>query len=285
VATIAPADPALHPDDVDRAAPAGEAVIPAGRAEPAGRPWTAVGPRDAPAILFIHSTRLSRRQWMPQLRRLSGRFRCVAVDLPGHGAQADVPFTIAAAVATVSDAIELEAADGRALVVGLSLGGYIAIDVADARPDLVAGLVLAGCSAEPVGPGAMPFRAFAWLMEHLSPRALRVLNLAFFRVRYRGAVAGPIVDGGFWSAAGATAVRQLLGRRYLWRLWRLWTPVVIVNGGLDPVFGPGGEPWAAACRRGRHVVIPWALHLSNLDRPRTFSNAVAAAADEAFAPR
>ena len=46
------------------------------------------------------------------------------------------------------------AASGRALVVGLSLGGYMAIETAEAYPDKVLGLVLAGCSAEPVGPSA-----------------------------------------------------------------------------------------------------------------------------------
>jgi pimeloyl-ACP methyl ester carboxylesterase len=84
-------------------------------------------------------------------------------------------------------------------------------------------------------------------------------------------VAEPIIAGGFWSEGGADAVRTLLGRRFLERLARLWTPVMIVNGALDPVFGPGGELWAASCRQGRSVVIPWAMHLSPLDRASLFS--------------
>lgn len=254
-------------------------------AAPATRHWTALGPAGATTLVFLHGTRLTRAQWFPQLRRLSGRYRCVALDLPGHGTRAGEPFTIDGAVAAVTDAIDAEAAGGRALIVGLSLGGYVAIEVAAARPDLVAGLVLAGCSAEPIGPSALPFRGFAWLMERVRPSVLRVLNLAFFRSRYRRPISEPIIEGGFWSAGGAAAVRQLLGRRYLERLGRLWTPVVVINGALDPVFGPGGEPWASTCRRGRHVVIPWALHLSNLDRPTTFANAVDEAAREAFAER
>ena len=58
-------------------------------------PWLAVGPADAPAIVFLHGTRLTRAQWLPQVRRLSDRFRCIAVDLPGHGARAGEPFTMA----------------------------------------------------------------------------------------------------------------------------------------------------------------------------------------------
>jgi pimeloyl-ACP methyl ester carboxylesterase len=245
--------------------------------------WTAVGPRDAPTIVFIHGTRLTRAQWLPQLRRLAGSYRCVAIDLPGHGSRAGEPFTIEGAVDAVTAAIDAEAASGRALVVGLSLGGYVAIEAAEARPDRVLGLVLAGCSAEPIGPSSLPFRMFAALMERVPPRILQGVNVAFFRTRYRRTVSQPIIDGGFWSTGGAQALRTLIGRRYLERLGRLWTPVTIVNGAFDPVFGPGSEPWASTARRGRHVLVTWALHLSNLDRPTTFSRIVADAAADALA--
>ncbi len=251
------------------------------KTEPTARPWTALGPREAPAIVFLHGTRFSRRQWWPQLRRLSARYRCVAVDLPGHGERAGEPWSFEAARAAVIGAIEAEVPSGRAVLVGLSLGGYVAIDVADAEPDRVAGLVLAGCSGEAFGTMALPFLGLAWVLERLPARALRALNIAFFRLRYPRSIADPIIDGGFWWTGGAQAVRSVVGQRFLDRLGRLWTPVLVVNGALDPVFGPGGEFWAATCRSGRSVVIPRAMHLSSLDRPRAFSRHVARFMDEA----
>ncbi len=242
----------------------------------ATRPWTASGPEHAPALVFVHGTRLSRGYWSPQVRRLSEAYRCVVLDLPGHGARAAERFTLEAAAAGVAEAIEEAVPGGRAIVVGLSLGGYVAIEAADRYPDLVAGLVLAGCSAEPTGPAAATFRALAWAQERVPRRALRAVNTAFFRVRYRGPVADAIISGGFWWDGGAQALRSLLPRRFLERLGRLWTPVLILNGAFDPMFGPGGEPWAAACRNGRAEVIPWAGHLSSIDRPGTFSARVAA---------
>ncbi len=257
-------------------------AVPVAAAAPATgpMPWTACGPRDAPAIVFVHGTRLSRRQWWPQLRRLSRRYRCVAIDLPGHGARAAEPFTMRAAREAVVAAIDAEVPSGRAVVAGLSLGGFVAIETAVHAPERVAGLVLAGCSAEPIGPLSASLRLLAAILERAPAGLLDRLNRAFFQIRYGQAIAAPLIEGGFWSAGGARALRSLRGRRYLERLGRLWTPVLIVNGALDPVFGPGGDPWAAACRRGRHVLLGRAMHLSNLDRPGPFADIVAGFVDE-----
>ena len=240
------------------------------------KPWIALGPDDAPAIVFVHGTRLTRHHWWPQLRRLSGRYRCIAIDLPGHGERAGEPFSMAAASDAVIAAIEAEVPAGRAVVVGLSLGGYVAIEAAERCPDRVAGLVLSGCSAEPVGPVGALFRALAWGLDHAPQGPLDAANRGYFRMRYGRAVADPIIAGGFWATGGAEALRVLARTRFVERLARLWTPVLVINGALDPVFGPGGDPWAAACRRGRHVVLSRAMHLANLDRPGSFAELVAA---------
>jgi pimeloyl-ACP methyl ester carboxylesterase len=238
------------------------------------------GPADAPAIVFIHGTRLNRGQWVTQVRRLSSRYRCLAIDLPGHGARAAEAFTMKAAIDAIVAAIDANVPSRRAVLVGLSLGGYVAIEVAEAAPDRVAGLVLAGCSTEPVGPAAVGIRMLASSLERAPARLVDTANRWYFRARYRHAIADPLLGGGFGMAGGAEALRSLVGRPYLDRLSRLWTPVLVVNGALDPVFGPGGEPWAAACRRGRHAVLGRATHLSNLDRPGAFAALVARFVDE-----
>ena len=163
--------------------------------------------------MFVHGTRLNRNQWLPQLRRLSDRYRCVAIDLPGHGERADERFTMQAASDAVIAAIEAEAPAGRAVIVGLSLGGYVAIEAAERCPERVAGLVLSGCSAEPVGPVALLFRALAAVLERAPRGAQGRVSSTFFRVRYGREVADPIIAGGFWSAGGAQALRVLVRTR------------------------------------------------------------------------
>ena len=123
--------------------------MPGSRPEP-GEAVDAAGSLDAPPIVLVHGSVVSRKMWLPQLRSLSSAHRVVAPDLPGHGDLADVPFTFAAAVETVRGAIARDAG-GRALVVGLSLGGWVAIELAHRHPETVAGLVLVGCSRDTNG--------------------------------------------------------------------------------------------------------------------------------------
>ena len=103
-----------------------------------------------PAIVFLHATRLTGAQWASQVAVLSGEFATLTPDLPGHGSAAHERFTLETASLRVADVIAGHGS-GPVILVGLSLGGYVAMDVAAREPGLVGGLVLAGASVEPGG--------------------------------------------------------------------------------------------------------------------------------------
>lgn len=235
---------------------------------------TAVGPAGAPAIVFLHGTRLTRSAWAAQLDGLGGEFRAIALDLPGHGSRAAEPFTLAGAAAVVGAAIAEHAAGGRAIVVGLSLGGYVAMELAATDPDRVRGLVLAGATAEPVGIRSMPYRALAVALERFDGPALDRLNAWFFRRRYPVEIAEPIVAGGFWSDGGAIALRALFGQRFVPRLAAYPGPTLILNGQWDLLFRLSAPLFASSAVDARRVRLAGALHLSNLDQPAAFNLAV-----------
>jgi pimeloyl-ACP methyl ester carboxylesterase len=102
-------------------------------------------PDGAPVVLLLHGWAGSRRSFAALLPLLPAHVRAVAVDLRGHGDAGkppdgyDLP-TLASDVVAVLDALELD----RAVLVGVSSGGYVAQQVAVVTPDRVAGLVLAG---------------------------------------------------------------------------------------------------------------------------------------------
>lgn len=235
---------------------------------------TAAGPIGAPAIIFLHGTRLTRAAWAAQVDALRDEFRAIAIDLPGHGDRADETFTLQGAADCVAATIRDQAADGRAVIVGLSLGGYVAMVLAARDPDLVRGLVLAGATAEPVGARSLPYRGLAAILDRFDGPALTRLNAWFFRARYPAAIAEPIVAGGFWSSGGADALRTLFGQRFAPRLAAYPGPTLILNGEWDLLFRLSARSFADAAQDGRRVRLARALHLSNLDQPAAFSHAV-----------
>lgn len=235
--------------------------------------YDVAGPADGPAIVFVHGTRLTRGMWGPQMERLSDGFRVIAMDLPGHGARTDERFTLDAAAEALAQTID-EAAGGRAVVVGLSLGGYVAMHLAGRTPERVRGLVLTGATAEPTGVRAAPYRALAWAMDTFDGDGLEALNRWFFRTRFAPAIAEPIIRGGFWSSGGAEALRCLAGHEFKPSLAAYPGPSLILNGSLDLPFRLGQKGFRDVAQDARSVRVAGATHLANLDRPAAFSEAV-----------
>jgi pimeloyl-ACP methyl ester carboxylesterase len=233
----------------------------------------AAGPAEAPVIVFVHGTRMSRSYWTPQIEALSDEFRIIAVDLPGHGVRGHEAFTLDGAVAGIATVIE-DQARGRAIVVGLSLGGYVAMGLAADRPELVRGLVVSGATIEPAGRLRRAVLALALAFDLGQMRWVDPISARYYRIRYPAAIAEPVIAGGFWSAGGAIALRALAGERFKPRLAAYPGPVLLINGSQDLVMRPGARGFAAVAKDVRRVRIRGASHLANLDRPAAFNEAV-----------
>ena len=234
------------------------------------RHWDVAGPVVAPPIVFVHGAMMGRSVWRPQVDGLSDRFRCVSVDQPGHGTLRSRQFTLDVAVANVVEAIDREAG-GRAVLVGLSLGGYVSMVVAGRYPDRVRGLVIAGCTREPVGLSKAGFHLYGISLHLLPERIVGAVAKGWFRVRYGGEVAAAITAGGHFSRGGGRAVRRLVGGSYRDRLRAFGGPVLAINGAADLVFVVGARRFLAGVPRLTYRVIGGAGHLSNVDRPAAFT--------------
>ncbi|MBI2776129.1 MAG: alpha/beta fold hydrolase [Chloroflexi bacterium] len=241
--------------------------------------WGADGPPDGPVIVFVHGSRLTGTSWGWVTSRLDDRFRCVRLDLPGHGRLGAEAFDLERAAGLVLEAIRAEGGGRPGIVVGLSLGGYVAIAAAAREPALVRGLVLAGASAEPGGPAAAAFRLFAWFLRAMPSRGLDGLNSWLFRRRYPPEVAEPIIADRYWSKAGAEAVRSLPATRFRERLLAYAGPILVINGDLDVVFRIGARSFLRGVPNVTRRTLRWTTHLSPIDRPAAFAAAVARFAD------
>ena len=98
----------------------------------------------APALVFIHGLGGSTATWDGVVAELSPVYTTVAVDLLGHG-QSPVPedtalYTRDAALTDLDDV--LATIDGPAVLVGHSLGGYLALAHAATRPGATAGIIV-----------------------------------------------------------------------------------------------------------------------------------------------
>jgi pimeloyl-ACP methyl ester carboxylesterase len=111
-----------------------------------------------PPLVFVHGLTFDRTSWQPIIDRLAGQFRCIAVDLPGHGDSDGPPRPlddIAAALHRLLDALGI----GRPVVVGHSMGAVLAGIYAAAYP--VRGIAAVG--QPPL------VRPFAELVHSLAP--------------------------------------------------------------------------------------------------------------------
>src|SRR5262249_43582833 len=145
----------------------------------------AAGPvrvRRSMRLLFLHGAGLSKAMWRPQLDALAGEFDPTAIDLPGHGERAAERFSFPAALELVEKTIGNES---PTVIVGLSLGGYVATLVGSERPQLAAGLVLTGSSVD-YSRGGQRFVAFVGeVFQRAWPkRMLRNAQRAAFKRDY-----------------------------------------------------------------------------------------------------
>jgi len=238
--------------------------------------FDSAGAARAPAILLVHGSVVSRKMWLPQLRGLADTYRVIAPDLPGHGLLADVPFTFSSAVETLADVIHRQA-NGRALVAGLSLGGYVAIELAHRCPELVAGLVLSGSSRNFQGILAAYLRLVSWLIqrgwlrlrkEQAEQRVKRMFPPALADVAEQQLQAGVFPD------VLAPAYAEMAGRDFAALLGTYPGPCLILNGEKDASSRRDELRFVSAARQGQARLIPGAAHACNLDQPEQYNLAV-----------
>lgn len=243
------------------------------------------GPEDAPVVLFLHGIGGNRTNWRRQLEALSGRYRAAAWDARGYGGSDDGPdaFAFTDFADDVVRALDHLGAD-RAHVVGLSMGGRIALDLWRRHPARVRTLTLADTSAGSKETAA-PEKVEAFLAARRKP-LLEGKTTADIALDVAATLAGPEIAPEVHAEliASLSALRAGPYIRTLEAVTRFTgfpdpatidVPALIIVGEHDRVAPPHvAQAMADAIPGAEFQIIPGAGHISNLERPDAFDAAL-----------
>lgn len=237
-------------------------------------------------ILLTHGHMSSRTAWDGQHQALGGRYRVISWDIRGHG-QTETPDDAAqySLELTIADIRVLLGHLGiqRAVIGGLSLGGYVSLAFALAHPAMVEALVL--CDSGPGYRNAQAReqwneRAFARAAEleekGLESLASRSREVQESRSRHRSARALAHATRGILAQQGSTVIDGLPSIR---------VPTLVIVGDQDTPFLAPCEYIAKKIPGARLETIAGAGHSSNLDQPDAFNRVLLAFLDSLPPPR
>jgi 3-oxoadipate enol-lactonase len=226
------------------------------------------GESKQPPLVCVHGAGASSVVFMDTVRRLAPRRRVVAIDLPGHG-QSDrwhPPDDITIdmyrdAVGTVCATLEID----RAILVGHSMGGQIALACAAAWPERVAGLILCATGAR----------------IEVAPRVFQIMQQQFTdapewlsKVSWSPTTPRDLVER--WNGLLLTAEQEICVADFRavdrWDGTGLCAKVrapALVLGGADDLLTPPSllQALGRALPGSRTVIVPQAGHQLLLEQP------------------
>ncbi len=245
-------------------------------------------------LVFLHAFPLNLMMWAAQEAALSSQFRTITIDLRGHG-ESDAPLWHYTLDQTADDVHALldHLSIQQAMLVGLSMGGYILFAFYRKYRERVKGLVLADTKAQADTPEGKEGRfqmaqtaykkgpsAIADIMipKLLSPATIQNKPEIVQNVR-------TMIEGNQISGLAGDLMAMAERPDSVPLLKQIACPTQIIVGGLDQATPPSDAKLMAEQIPGaRLAIIPHAAHLANLEQPAVFNQIVAAFASELGKP-
>ena len=228
---------------------------------------------DGPVVVFSHGLFMDTSMFEPQVQALRDRYRCIAWDERGHGRTGDAtaPFTY---WDSADDVVALLGSLGveRAVLAGMSQGGFLSLRAALRHPELVRALILIDTQAGVEDPERLPgYEAMVqqWLSAGPDQGMLDV-------------IAGLILGEGYagtpdWQAKWRTLSNDNLVQVFTTlatrddlhdRLREIEIPAMVIHGEADASISLEiGRNLADGLPNAEFVIVPDAGHASNLTHP------------------
>jgi 3-oxoadipate enol-lactonase len=234
-------------------------------------------------VVLVHAFPLNATLWRPQIERAPTGWHFVAPDLPGFGASRQPPAQtmeqMAKEVLKVLDEQRIE----RAVIGGLSMGGYVTMALYRMAPERFSALVLADTRAtadnEQQKDGRLKMIA---TVREKGPRAIademlpKLLGATSQRERPELATHVREIIEANSADAIAGALEAMMGRPDSRpQLAGMSVPALVLCGEEDGLTPPAdSDALHAGIKGSRLVMLPGAGHLSNIEAPAAFSDAL-----------
>jgi 3-oxoadipate enol-lactonase len=243
-----------------------------------------------PPLLLLHGLGGSHDDWRRQVPLFARRYRVIAPDLRGFGAsERQEPFTVqqhARDAAALLEALGIR----RAHVVGLSMGGAVALEFALSEPSRVAGLVLANT--------APSFELRDWQRRYMGFSRLllallfgvggvaRLFSKAVFPAPHQESLRKRLLERASHTSRWVyiASLRALVRWDAEERLPSLRSPTLVIGAEHDYTDIHEKRRWASKIPGARVVMLPGSRHRSELDAPAAFNDAVGRFLDALPAP-
>src|SRR5437899_4334705 len=228
---------------------------------------------DGPPLILTHGYSSTSAMWQGQVATLSRHHKLVLWDMRGHG-QSDYPENPAAysEQLTVGDIAALLDAVGadKAVVGGLSLGGYMSLAFYRSHPERVRALLIID-----TGPGFKKDDARDAWNKRAHETAERFEREGLAVLKSMSAERASVTHR---DATGlAKAARGMLTQRdasVMETLPTIKVPSLVVVGADDTPFLAASDYMAAKIPGAKKAVIPAAGHAANIDQPQAFIDAL-----------
>lgn len=226
------------------------------------------------SVVLLHAAGSSGWMWRRQAEQLAQDLHVLIPDMSGHGASADIPWRSINDTATrIAELIVDRTAAGRAHIVGLSLGGYVALTLATAHPGAVSSAIASGVTVVPF-PNAWMMRVLGALMSPVARTDLMLdVNARTLRIP-------PSDWDGYRAAAkqvAAGTTKRVSADAMAYRLPKgpADVPVLAVAGEREhPLVLESLCEIAEHFPRGAAALAPGGGHAWNAEQPELFTTMV-----------
>jgi pimeloyl-ACP methyl ester carboxylesterase len=235
-----------------------------------------------PAVIFSHGLFMDHEMFAPQVEALSGRYRCITWDERGHGQTAGDTLEPFSYYDSADDLAALLAHLGieRAVLAGMSQGGFLSMRCALTHPDKVRGLILIDTQAgveDPTKMAGYQQLLHDWTSNGLSDEVAGIVEGIILGENWPGAADWKAKWRAMRPVNVAGCFATLSARDDITaRISTIKVPTLVIHGDADAAIPLAlGEALVERIAGAQLAVIRGAGHAANLTHPAPTNAAIA----------